>query len=225
MWLPILQPLTGLLCWLTAPILVALLSPVRQPTDAERARLADVLESAALEPHSVRVRVVDSDIQFLTTRLAGPPRYRVLFVSRAALESLDDEALTALVVARREQKRCYSTLVVMSPLLGAAVGFLLAFFRGAVAVGVVFALSMVLLGWAGTRRLRFYTDRQAGDEVGAAVLADAIEHAVRTGGFAHDTDPGREWFSPNPSFGARIERLRARPDATDTGGASGATTS
>ncbi|ELY98715.1 peptidase [Natrialba chahannaoensis JCM 10990] len=220
-----LVPLIGLLCWATTPVLISLLNPVRQPTDAERARLTGVLESAALTPRSVRVRVVDSEIQFLTTRLAGPPRYRVLFVSRAALESLDDEALTALVVARREQKRCYSTLVVMVPLLGAVMGFLLAFFLGAAAVGVVFALSMVLLGWGGTRRLRYFTDRRAADEVGAAVLADAIEYAVRTGGFAHDTDPGREWLSPNPSFGARIERLRKQSDATATGGGSGAASS
>ncbi|ELY94230.1 peptidase [Natrialba hulunbeirensis JCM 10989] len=215
-----LVPVIGLLCWLTAPILISLLSPVRQPTDAERNRLADILESAALTPRSVRVRVVDSEMQFLTSRLAGPPQYRVLFVSRAALESLDDAALTALVVARREQKRCYSTLVVMLPLLGAAVGFLLAFFLGAAAVGTVLALGIVLLGWSGTRRLRFDADRRAADEVGAAVLADAIEHAVETGGFAHDTDPGREWFSPNPLFGARIERLRARSEPTNNGGAS-----
>lgn len=210
-----------LLFWAAEPFVIRLTSPVRRPTDTERDRLEDVLETTDL---SVRaIRIVDSDIRFLAPWLSGSPVFRNLFISCTTVTAYNDAALTALLVARREQKRYYNRLLVRLSFIAPIELVLLGlFFDGfSLPLAAVLALALTLLEFSALRRLRYYTDDRAADTVGAAELAAAFEGVAVEGGITVKETPSRNWFSSTPSLSARIERLRA--EAGTTAGGAGAT--
>ncbi|ELZ02011.1 peptidase [Natrialba asiatica DSM 12278] len=160
----------------------------------------------------------------LARRLSGSPVFRDLFISRAAVTAYNDAALTALLVARREQKRYYTRLLVRLSFIGPVELVLLGlFFDGfSLPLAATLAIALALLEFSALRRLQHYTDDRAAETVGAAELANAFERVAVEGGVTVKETPSRNWFSSSPSLSARIERLRAEAGTTaDGAGATG----
>lgn len=194
--------------WAGAPFLSRFFAGTRPPTGDEAARLDRLLDACDVDVRGVRV--VEGGDRYVGVDLLGAPRARVLFASAAALDALDDDTLTALLAARREQVARYAKLASIAPVLLAAVP-LVAWADGTlpplVAIGA--AAAVVFAGFALARRLRLRADDRAADRVGAAALADAFERACAVADFDLD-DAGRNWLSPKPPLARRVDRLRRR---------------
>ncbi|SDR10785.1 peptidase [Natronobacterium texcoconense] len=198
--------------WAGSPLFSGLSSRTRRPTDDERARIDPLLERVDL---SIRdVRIVEADDQYLRVEVAGAPGGRFLFVPEAALETFDDETLTALLASRREQATHFEQLLSVAPYVGSLIVVLLVLGSDSVSLvpGLVAALVVAAVGLLGTRKLRYYTDARAGAAVGAETLADAFERAAKAAGVDLEDAPGWNLFSKTPPLAERIERLREREE-------------
>ncbi|WP_254768624.1 peptidase [Salinilacihabitans rarus] len=197
--------------WIGGPFLSVLVAGggTRPPTDAEAARVERLRDACDVDVRGVRV--VEGGDRHVALNLLGAPRARVLFVSAAALDALDDGTLTALLVARREQAARYERPAAAAAVLLAAVPLVAGLYDGLpTLVGVGAAAAVVLAGFALTRRLRLRADDRAADRVGAAALATAFERACEVAGFDAGDDSAWNWLSSEPSLARRIERLRRR---------------
>lgn len=205
----------GGLFWIGGPVLQSLTAATREPAGAERDRLETLRDAADLEARAVRV-TDDSDSR-VSVELLGAPGARTLFVSTGALAGLDDETLTAMLIARREQAARHEMPATIA-LLTASVAPLSAWLGGelAASIGLGAAALIFLVGLAGVRRLRYRADDRAAEAVGADELADAFERACDAAGFDLEDAGGRRWLSTTPSMAARIERLR---NGSSAGGA------
>ena len=191
----------------SAPRLTRLVRSSRAPTAAERDRIEELRESADLDVADVVV------LEATATRTAqayvrGLPGRRTLFVTDYFLESLDDEAATAILAAEAGladvwflEYRTFAAALVGGLILvgiGYRPGVWYLLFLGGVA--------LVLL-WGG-RQLRLRADEAAAARVGGEVLAIAIERVADL----HDVQPGRgrtlNAFKMRPSLGRRIDRIR-----------------
>ncbi|AXR76288.1 peptidase [Natrarchaeobaculum sulfurireducens] len=193
--------------WAGAPLLSGLSSRTRRPTDDERMRIDSLLESVDL---SVRgVRVIEADDKYLAVELSGAPGGRFLFVSSSALETFDDETLRALLAARREQAAYYEAIVSMIPYIAPLIWVLLAVFFEVISIlpAILVAIVAVVIGLAGVRRFRYYTDARAGETVGSETLADAFERAAAAGVDVEDGSR-QNLISRRPPLGERVDRLR-----------------
>ncbi|APW98231.1 peptidase [Halobiforma lacisalsi AJ5] len=194
--------------WAGSPFLRELTIGTRPPTGPEQDRLEGILEAVSLEPR--RVRVVEAGDRYAGVELLGAPGGRTLFVGEGALSGLEDEALTGVVAARREQaahcERFVSAIVLVCaavPLLAGLTGEL----QLPAGIGATAVLGFV--GFAVSRRLRLRADARAAERVGPGTLADAFERAADESGFDLETSPKRTWFGTTPPLAVRIERLRA----------------
>ncbi|ELZ16843.1 peptidase [Haloterrigena salina JCM 13891] len=201
--------------WAGGPLLRSLTAATREPTDDERDRLEAVRKATEIEARAVRV-IDDSDSR-VSVELLGAPGARTLFVSTGALAGLDDETLTAMLIARREQANQYERLASVAVLVATVVP-LSAWLGGDLpaAAGLGVTTAVVLGGFALVRRLRYRADDHAADAFGADALANAFERAYETAGFELEGDGSRRWLSTTPSIAARIERLRETETVTET---------
>lgn len=193
--------------WAGGPLLRSLTAATREPTDDERDRLEAVRTATEIEARAVRV-IDDSDSR-VSVELLGAPGARTLFVSTGALAGLDDETLTAMLIARREQANQYERPASIAVLVATVVP-LSAWLGGDLpaAAGLGVTTAVVLGGFALVRRLRYRADDRAADAFGADALANAFERAYEAAGFELKGDGSRRWLSTTPSIAARIERLR-----------------
>lgn len=196
--------------WALGPVLNVLSSSTRRPTDGERTRIAELLETADVDVRGVRI--VDDEGR-VSVDLSGVPGGRFLFVSAGALAALGDETLAAMLVAGNERPVRYQPLVVGLPIL-AAVAIVAAVLLGDLApvVGVPLAALAPFAGLALSRRLRFRADARAATRVGPRELADAYERAYEAAGIELENVGGRALLASRPPITARIERLRRLAD-------------
>jgi STE24 endopeptidase len=192
---------------IASPLLIAGMRRTRDPTDAERDRLADPTATAGVDA-PVRV-LVSHDTETVEVYLRGYGRWRRLLVSDYALDALDDRELTALVTLRAEQARHWTLECRQAMTLGVIVAVLL------IGAGPVPALPGVvasLLGLGGlaalARRQGARADRAAGDRVGDERIAETLERVAEL----HDSEPARGGLAGlvglSRPTGDRIDRLR-----------------
>ncbi|MFC6615147.1 peptidase [Halopenitus salinus] len=223
-----LVPLVAVLAMLAAtvgPLIAAdRFLATREPTPAERDRLAELREAVGLDVSAVAVIEETTRSPEITVR--GPPGRRVLFVTPDVLgvdgesdrdatdidgHTLDEitvEALFAAEVARLDtyygEFRAVSVAGVVS-ILAAIVLTLVPFDDGFTALLAVGLVSL----WAG-RRIQYAADARAADRVGADRLADAFERAADRRGVEPERGGWRTAFEVQPPLGDRIDRLRER---------------
>lgn len=196
----------GLAFWVLSPVLGALKLGSRQPTDAERDRLESLFADTGVDVRAVRVRDRDTP---LSVSISGPPGVRTLFLTASAFETFDDETLAAVLVARDEQVGQFEWLARLSVVFAAVVPIVWGVLTEiSLVVGLVATLVVLLVGFAGTRRLRYRADAKAAARVGRATLVAAYERTLEGADFDLEEAAGSSILSPTPSIGARLERLR-----------------
>ncbi|ARS90801.1 hypothetical protein [Natrarchaeobaculum aegyptiacum] len=192
--------------WVLSPVLGALKLGSRSPTAAERDRLESLLEEADVDVRSVRV--LDRETP-LSVSISGPPGLRTLFLTANAFEVFDDETLEAVLVTRDEQVSQFEWLARTAVVVAALVPIIWGVLGDvSLVVGLLTTVGIVLVGFAGTRRLRYRADARAADRVGRGSLVAAYERALESAGFDPEEAAGSSVFTPTPSMGARLERLR-----------------
>lgn len=208
-WVPIV---VGLLAAGLALALVAyaprLGYALREPTEPERERLDWLLDDVGAPDVDVEIRATNRD-GAVECDLLGLPGRRILVVTDAALEHLDDEALRGLVAVETERGRAM-TEIPQALSTGIAVGIIAAPYVTAIPVLPAFLVGwwIVLVGIAVVRRRYYTADRNAADMVGRETLRASLVQAAELRGDSLETDPiWRALFDVEPSVGARFERL------------------
>lgn len=226
LFLPELLPSVGML-WL--PLVVGLLAAglslalvayaprmgytLREPTEAETERLRGLLADVGVPDVATAVRTTTRD-GAVECDLLGLPGRRKLVVSDAALDSLDDERLRALLAVEAERDR--SRIEIPQALAsGIGVGIIAAAYVTPIPFlpGLLGGWVIVLVGIALVRRRYYAADEAAGERVGRETLQHALRQAAGLRGDSLETEPTwRALFDVEPSVGARIERLRIETD-------------
>ncbi|WP_049983569.1 M48 family metalloprotease [Halorubrum sp. BV1] len=179
---------------------------LRDPTDAERGRLASLRREAGLDIDRV---AIERGSESVDVAVRGPPRRRVLFVAEGLLDASNEDLAIGLLAAEagRVETRytefravaVASVLAVLAAIVIAAVPFD-AGFASLVAIGLT-------AFWVG-RRVQYAADARAADAVGGDRVADAFERAAAMRGVEPETGDWSTWFAVQPPLGDRIERLR-----------------
>jgi len=181
---------------------------LRDATDAEAERLHRLRDDVDLPDVETAVRTTTRD-SAVECVLVGLPGRRTLIVTDAALDSLNDEQLRALLAVETERGRArIETIQALSAGLGV----------GVVATTYVALLptlpalfggwTIVLAGIALARRLHYAADEAAAVLVGPEVLRETMTEAAELRG--DSLDSGSWWralLEVEPSVGTRIERL------------------
>jgi Zn-dependent protease with chaperone function len=198
---------------------------LREPTAAERERLASLRETAGLDVERVAIETDDgsddrsaaagdgSGIGRVEVAVRGPPGRRVLFLTASVLHDLDEDVAVGLLAAEAGRVQTYygefravavaAVLAVLAAIVTVAVPFQ-AGFASLVAVALV-------AFWAG-RRVQYAADGRAADAVGAGRVADAFERVAAVRGAEPETGDWSTWFEVQPPLGDRIAALRERAD-------------
>jgi len=211
---PVVVAVVAFLAVTVGPLSVAdRLQETRRPTDAERARLAELREWAGLDVE--RVAVVETDGAAATgtptidVGVKGPPGRRVLFVAEDVLAVLDEDVTAALLAAEAGRLETYYTefravaVAVVVAILATVVTTLVPFEAGFSALAAVGFVSF----WVG-RRVQYAADARAAERVGPEALADAFERVAALQGVTPETGTWRTWFEVQPPLGDRIGALR-----------------
>lgn len=192
---------------------------LREPTDAERAQVAALADAAELDVDRVAVDRAETSPGPAEVAVRGPPRRRVLFLTRDVLDELEEDVAVGLFAAEagRAQTgyaefRAVAVGVVLA-LLAAVVTALVPFESG---FGAVVAVGLTAL-WAG-RRIQYAADARAADAVGPDRVADAFERVAERRGTEPETGGWSTWFEVQPPLGDRIARLRERGGGQAGGG-------
>ncbi|WP_200530922.1 peptidase [Halorubrum sp. LN27] len=200
---------------------------LREPTDAERGRLDYLRETAGLDVDRVAIERRSADgaegetgddagenAGSIEVAVRGPPRRRVLFLSEAVLDDLDDDVAIGLLAAEAGRVETYYGEF-RAVAVAAVVGVLAAIVTATVPFDAGFA-SLVAVGlaafWVG-RRVQYAADDRAADAVGADRVADAFERAAAIRGVEPATGDWSTWFEVQPPLGDRIAALRERDGA------------
>ena len=198
------------------PRILAVLHDVRDPTDAERERVAGLCETAGLSPRDVRVLELDVN-RVATVLLAGLPRRRHLLVTDDLLADLDDDAAAAVMASKTGRAKLWyreakfgAVLAVFGPILALATGEL----RALTGLGSgVLALLIVVLAvavlWLG-RRLVFAADDYAVERVGAETYVETLETLADEHQVSYESGRLRSLLLMRPSLGDRLDRLWGR---------------
>ncbi|GAB7092129.1 hypothetical protein JCM18237_24000 [Halorubrum luteum] len=185
---------------------------LREPTDAERAHLDRLRETAGLDVDRVAIVETTGDAS-VDVAVRGPPRRRVLFLTDYVLDELDEDVALGLLAAEAGRVRTYYGEF-RAVAVAAVVGLLAAIVTTIVPFDSGF-LSVILVGlasfWVG-RRVQYVADDRAADAVGADRVADAFEHVADLRGVEPETGDWSTWFEVQPALGDRIARLRERSD-------------
>jgi len=203
---------------------------LREPTDAERKRLASLRETAGLGVERVAIETdggtaagatsdegsADEDVSGVgrvEVAVRGPPGRRVLFVTESVLDDLEEDVATGLLAAEAGRVETYygefravaiaAVLAILAAIVSVAVPFQ-AGFASLVAVGVA-------AFWVG-RRVQYAADDRAADAVGAERVADAFERVAAVRGVEPETGDWSTWFEVQPPLGDRIAALRERAE-------------
>lgn len=185
---------------------------LRDPNQDERKTIESHQESAGLDIDRVAV-IESSRIRSIRVAVRGLPGRRVLFVSEAVLEDLDDSTSTALFAAEAGRVQTYYTefrglaVGVVLGILAATVLTLVPFGPGFVALGLIGFVSF----WVG-RRVQYAADDRAAERVGPDLLAKAFQRAAELRGVEPETGSWETLFEVQPPLGDRISRLRDRAD-------------
>ncbi|MFC7323134.1 peptidase [Halorubrum rutilum] len=196
---------------------------LREPTDAERARLASLRETAGLDVERVAIETDaestadegedGSNVGRVEVGVRGPPGRRVLFITEGVLDDLDEDVAIGLLAAEAGRVQTY-----YGEFRAVAVAAVLAVLAAIVTVAVPFQAgfaSLVAVGlaafWVG-RRVQYAADDRAADAVGAGRVADAFERAAAIRGVEPETGDWSTWFEVQPPLGDRIAALRERAD-------------
>ncbi|EMA60218.1 hypothetical protein [Halorubrum lipolyticum] len=201
---------------------------LREPTDAERGRLDSLRETAGLDVDRIAIeRRGEGEVGGeaggepgregvgpVEVAVRGPPRRRVLFLSEAVLDDLDDDIAIGLLAAEAGRVETYYGEF-RAIAIAAVVGVLAAIVTATVPFDAGFA-SLVAVGlaafWVG-RRVQYAADDRAADAVGADRVADAFERAAAIRGVEPATGDWSTWFEVQPPLGDRIAALREREGA------------
>jgi len=181
---------------------------LREPSGDEADRLHRLREAADATGYDLAIRTTTSD-GTVDCDCIGLPGRRTIVVTDAALDSLADESLRALLAVEAARGRSWIQIV-QSVSTGVAVGVIAAAyvtpieFLPAMVGGWAIVLGAIVL----VRRQYYAADAAAGDLVGQGTLHDAVEQAARLRG--ESLEPGRLWralFDVEPTVGSRLERL------------------
>ncbi|TKX77827.1 peptidase, partial [Halorubrum sp. SD626R] len=172
---------------------------LRDPTDAERGRLAYLRGEAGLDVDRVAIErgsdagteadaaAGESDAEGrsggdpgpVDVAVRGPPRRRVLFVTESLLDEANEDVAIGLLAAEAGRVETWYT-----EFRAAAVASVLAVLAAIVTAAVPFDAgfaSLVAIGltafWVG-RRVQYAADARAADAVGGDRVADAFERAA-----------------------------------------------
>ncbi|WP_128903945.1 M48 family metalloprotease [Halorubrum amylolyticum] len=200
---------------------------LREPTPAERGRLDYLRETAGLDVDRIAIECRDGgevggdeadgddpgsdSVGRIEVAVRGPPRRRVLFLSEAVLDDVDEDVAIGLLAAEAGRvETYYGEFRAVS--VAAVVGVLAAIVTATVAFDAGFA-SLVAVGlaafWVG-RRVQYAADDRAADAVGAGRVADAFERVAAIRGVEPETGDWSTWFEVQPPLGDRIAALRER---------------
>lgn len=180
----------------------------RRPTDEERARLAELRETAGLDVERVAIVETTGEAS-VDVAVRGPPRRRVLFVTDYVLDELPEEHAVALLAAEAGRVDTYYAefravaVAAVLTVLAAIVTTLVPFDSGFLWLAALGLASF----WAG-RRVQYEADERAAERVGGDRVADAFEHVADLRGVEPKTGDWRTWFEVQPPLGDRIARLR-----------------
>jgi len=210
---------------------------LREPTDPERGRLDSLREAAGLDVDRVAIERRGGDelgektggdelgektgedhaveaVGRIEIAVRGPPRRRVLFLSEAVLDDVDDDVAIGLLAAEAGRVETYYGEF-RAVAIAAVVGVLAAIVTATVPFDAGFA-SLVAVGlaafWVG-RRVQYAADDRAADAVGAGRVAGAFERAAAIRGVEPETGDWSTWFEVQPPLGDRIAALREREDS------------
>jgi len=201
---------------------------LREPTDAERGRLDYLRETAGLDVDRIAIERRGADeagggesgrepgsdgVGPIDVAVRGPPRRRVLFLSEAVLDDIDDDVAIGLLAAEAGRVETYYGEF-RAVAVAAVVGVLAAIVTATVPFDAGFA-SLVAVGlaafWVG-RRVQYAADDRAADAVGAGRVADAFERVAAIRGVEPETGDWSTWFEVQPPLGDRIAALREREE-------------
>jgi len=202
---------------------------LRAPTDDERERLDALREAAGLDVDRVAIERRDASdseagadngderVGRIEVAVCGPPRRRVLILSTAVLDDVDDDVAIGLLAAEAGRVETYYGEF-RAVAVAAVVGVLAAIVTATVPFEAGFA-SLVAVGlaafWVG-RRVQYAADERAADTVGADRVADAFERVAAVRGVEPETGDWSTWFEVQPPLGDRIAALRER-EASEAG--------
>jgi len=206
---------------------------LREPTDVERGRLDYLRETAGLDVGRVAIERRDAGevggdevdagetggkdgtkgVGPVEVAVRGPPRRRVLFLSEAVLDGLDDDVAIGLLAAEAGRVETYYGEF-RAVAIAAVLGVLAALVTATVPFGAGFA-SLAAVGfaafWVG-RRVQYAADDRAADAVGAGRVADAFERVAAIRDVDPETGDWSTWFEVQPPLGDRIAALREREE-------------
>lgn len=196
---------------------------LREPTDSERGRLDYVRETAGLDVDRIAIERRGPDeaggergsggVGRIEVAVRGPPRRRVLFLSEAVLDDVDDEVAIGLLAAEAGRVETYYGEF-RAVAIAAVLGVLAAIVTATVPFEAGFA-SLVVVGlaafWVG-RRVQYAADDRAANAVGAGRIADAFERVATIRGVEPETGGWSTWFEVQPPLGDRIAALREREE-------------
>ncbi|WP_144927600.1 peptidase [Halorubrum salsamenti] len=199
---------------------------LREPTDSERGRLDYLRETAGLDVDRIAIErrgegeagggeagegEAGEGVGRIEVAVRGPPRRRLLFLSEAVLDDVDDDVALGLLAAEAGRVETYYGEF-RAVAIAAVVGVLAAIVTATVPFDAGFA-SLVAVGlaafWVG-RRVQYAADDRAADAVGAGRVADAFERAAAIRGVEPETGDWSTWFEVQPPLGDRIAALRER---------------
>ncbi|WP_435096472.1 peptidase [Halorubrum sp. N11] len=194
---------------------------LREPTDSERGRLDYARETAGLDVDRIAIERRGPDeaggergsegVGRIEVAVRGPPRRRVLFLSEAVLEDVNDDVAIGLLAAETGRVETYYGEF-RAVAIAAVIGVLAAIVTATVPFEAGFA-SLVAVGlaafWVG-RRVQYAADDRAADAVGAGRVADAFERVAAVRGVKPETGGWSTWFEVQPPLGDRIAALRER---------------
>ncbi|ACM58244.1 M48 family metalloprotease [Halorubrum lacusprofundi] len=194
---------------------------LREPTDAERGRLEYLRETAGIDVDRIAIerrgeneteeKNGNEGVGRIEVAVRGPPRRRVLFLSEAVLDDVDDDVVIGLFAAEAGRVGTYYGEF-RAVAIAAVVGVLAAIVTATVSFDAGFA-SLVAVGltafWVG-RRVQYVADDRAADAVGAGRVADAFERVAAVRGVEPETGDWSTWFEVQPPLGDRIAALRER---------------
>jgi len=179
---------------------------LREPTDAERGRLEYLRETAGIDVDRIAIerrgeneteeKNGNEGVGRIEVAVRGPPRRRVLFLSEAVLDDVDDDVVIGLFAAEAGRVGTYYGEF-RAVAIAAVVGVLAAIVTATVSFDAGFA-SLVAVGltafWVG-RRVQYVADDRAADAVGAGRVADAFERVAAVRGSNRKPATGRRGSS------------------------------
>ncbi|SFS11733.1 Zn-dependent protease with chaperone function [Halomicrobium zhouii] len=200
--------------WLTWWTTRNLLHSVREPTAAERERLAAAFAGTGFEPQTTRV-VNTAPEEKVNAALSGPAPWRSVVVTNYLLETADDEVLRAIAgnLAVADRLRAPERGIARVAGVFAAIAVALFLLQPPWSSAAVLAclLGFSLLQWH-SRRVVYRMDEAAADLVGAEALLAAFTWRVERHGAPLDHSVLRTVFTGVPPRRERMRRLIDDPD-------------